>query len=35
MDLPQLADLLKAYSPAHFSDICASLKSLANELDNL
>lgn len=34
MDLPQLADLLKDYSPAHFSDICASLKSLANELDN-
>lgn len=33
MELPELADLLKAYSPAHFMDICASLKALSNELE--
>lgn len=33
MELPELGDLLKTYTPAHFRDICASLNSLRNELE--
>ena len=33
MELQQLSDLLKNYSPAHFRDICASLSLVSDELE--